>query len=69
MFTKSRGITVSRHSYRLVLEARPHNEMNRVKSNIIIEDVEHEDIRNVEFFTAIVQGIEDVYEHLEGDKE
>tara|TARA_R100001086_G_C11666072_1_gene211611 strand:+ start:167 stop:298 length:132 start_codon:yes stop_codon:yes gene_type:complete len=43
--------------------------MNRVKSNIIIEDVEHEDIRNVEFFTAIVQGIEDVYEHLEGDKE
>ena len=69
MFTKSRGITVSRHSYRLVLEARPHNEMSRVKSNIIIEDVEHEDIRNVEFFTAIVQGIEDVYEKLEGGKE
>ena len=70
MFTKSRGITVAKYTYDLVLIARLKKEnTNASKSHNIISEVEHEDQRNIDFFIAVVEGIEAVYEHLEGGKE
>jgi len=70
MFTKSRGITVAKYTYNLVLIARSKKEKtNMSKSLTIISEVEHEDQRNLNFALKIAESIEDVYEELEGDKE
>ena len=70
MFTKSRGITVSKYTYDLVLIARLKKEKTNVsKSHNIISEVEHELQRDLDFFIAVVEGIEAVYEHLEGNKD
>ena len=70
MFTKSRGITVAKYTYDLVLIARLKKEKtNASKSLNIISEVEHEHPRDLDFFIAVVEGIEAVYEHLEGGKE
>ena len=70
MFTKSRGITVSKYTYDLVLIARSKKEnTNMSKTHNIISEVEHEDQRNIDFALAVAEGIELVYEHLEGGKE
>jgi len=70
MFTKSRGITVSKYTYDLVLIARLKKEKTNVSKSLnIISEVEHEDQRNIDFALAVAEGIELVYEHLEGGKE
>jgi len=70
MFTKSRGITVSKYTYDLVLIARLKKEnTNASKSHNIISKVEYEHQRDLDFFIAVVEGIEAVYEHLEGNKD
>ena len=70
MLTKSRGITVARYTYTLTLVARSKKEKTNVsKTHTIMLEVEHEDHRNIDFALKIAEGIEDVYEHLEGDKE
>ena len=70
MFTKSRGITVAKYTYNLVLIARSKKEKtNMSKSLTIISEVEHEDQRNLNFALKIAESIEDVYEELEGDTE
>ena len=70
MFTKSRGITISKYTYDLVLIARSKKENTNVsKSHNIISKVEYEHQRDLDFFIAVVEGIEAVYEHLEGNKD
>ena len=70
MFTKSRGITVAKYTYNLVLIARSKKEKtNMSKSLTIVSEVEHEDQRNLNFALKIAESIEDVYEELEGGKE
>ena len=70
MFTKSRGITIARHSYRLVIESVSQTDLtNQRVSHIIVDQVQHEEIRNLDFFQKVIEGIEDVYEHLEGGTE
>ena len=68
MFTKSRGLTVAKYTYDLVLIARSKKDLIHQKVTIIPE-VEYEDHRNIDFAVAIADGIEDVYEKLEGGKE
>ena len=70
MFTKSRGITIAKYTYDLVLIARSKKEnTNMSKTHNIISEVEHELQRDLDFFIAVVEGIEAVYEHLEGNKD
>tara|TARA_R100001086_G_C11616736_1_gene197610 strand:- start:74 stop:286 length:213 start_codon:yes stop_codon:yes gene_type:complete len=70
MFTKSRGITVSKYTYDLVLIARLKKEKTNVSKSLnIISEVEYEDQRHIDFAVAVAEGIEVAYEHLEGGKE
>ena len=70
MFTKSRGITVPKYTYNIILIGRSKKEKTNVsKAHTIMLEVEYEDHRNIDFAVAIAEGIEDVYEKLEGGKE